>query len=91
MPHLNEAQRNNAIGILHVEASESQTAVTRVFNVNQSTISQLSDRFRKHRSTRDLRRSGQPRVTTNAQDCYIRLQHLREQSRTATSTASFIL
>lgn len=44
MPRLNEAQRNNAIGRL--EAGESQTAVARVFNVNQSTISHLRNRFR---------------------------------------------
>lgn len=36
MPRLNEAQRNNAIGRL--EAGESQTAVARVLNVNQSTF-----------------------------------------------------
>lgn len=88
MPRLNEAQRNNAIGRL--EAGKSQTAVARVFNVNQSTISHLRNRFRQHGSTRDLPRSGRPRVTTASQDRYIRLQHLRERFRTATSTASSI-
>lgn len=43
MPRLNEAQRNNAIGRL--EAGESQTAVATTFNVSQSTISRLWDRF----------------------------------------------
>lgn len=32
-------------------------------------------------------RSGRPRVTTAAQDRFIRLQHLRERFRTTTSTA----
>lgn len=38
MPGLYEAQRNNAIGRL--VAGESQTAVARVFDVNQSTMYQ---------------------------------------------------
>lgn len=88
MPRLNEAQRNNAIGRL--EAGESQTAVATTFNVSQSTISRLWDRYLQHRSTRDLPRSGRPRVTTAAQDRYIRVRHLRDRFTTATSTASSI-
>jgi len=88
MPRLNEAQRNNAIGRL--KAGESHTAVARIFNVTQSTISRLWDRYQVNGSTRDLARSGRPRVTTAAQDRYIRLRHLRERFTTATSTASTI-
>lgn len=88
MPRLNEAQRNNAIGRL--EAGESQAAVATILNVSQSTISRLWDKYRQHGATRDLPRSGRPRVTTPAQDRYIRLRHLRERFTTATSTASAI-
>jgi transposase len=80
MPRLNGAQRNNAIGRL--EAGESQTAVARIFNVSQ--------RYQQNGSTRDLPRSGRPRVTTAAQDRYIRLRHLRERFATAMSTSSTI-
>ena len=76
MPRLNEAQCNNAIGRL--EAGESQAAVAGIFNVTQSTISRLWARYQQHQSTLDLPRSGRPRVTTPAQDRYIRLGHLHE-------------
>jgi transposase len=62
MPRLNEAQHNNAIGRL--EAGESQIAVARIFNVYQSTISRLWDRYQQNGSTCDLQRSGRPKVTT---------------------------
>jgi transposase len=88
MPSLNEAQRKNAIGRL--KAGESQTAVVRVFNVSQTTISRRWDRCQQNGSTRYLPRSGRPRVTTAAQDRYIQLRYLREQFTTATSTASAI-
>ena len=89
MPPLNEAQRNNAIGRL--EVGETQTEVANTFHVSQSTISRLWDRYRQHRSTRDLPRSGRRRVTTAAQDLYIRVRHLQDRFTTATSTASSIL
>lgn len=88
MPRLTEAQRNNAIGRL--EAGESQTAVATTFNVSQSTISRLWNRYRQHGSTCDLPRSGRPRVTTATQDRYIRVRHLRDRFTTATFTASSI-
>ncbi|XP_041346984.1 uncharacterized protein LOC121366707 [Gigantopelta aegis] len=88
MLRLNEAQRNNAVGQL--EAGESQSEVARLFNVYPSTISRLWICYQAHRSTRYLRRSGRPRVTTPAQDRYIRLRHLRQRTTTATSTQSAI-
>jgi transposase len=87
MPRLNEAQCNNAIGRL--EAGESKTAVARIFNMFQSTISRLWDRYQKNGLTRDLPKSGRPKVTT-AQDRYIRLRLLCERFTTATFTASTI-
>lgn len=85
MPRLNEAQRNNAIGRLQCGVSFS--AVARNFNVAPSTITRLWYRYQRQGSTRDLPRSGRPRVTTRAQDRYIRLRHLRDRITTATSTA----
>ncbi|XP_067664519.1 uncharacterized protein [Haliotis asinina] len=88
MPRLNEAQRNDAIGRL--EAGETRSDVAMFFNVPPSTISRLWERYQQHGSTRDLPRSGRPRVTTAAQDRYIRLQHLSQRTTTAASTASTI-
>ena len=88
MPRLSEAQRNNIIGRL--QAGESQQTVANVLNVSQSTISRLWNRFQQQGSTRDRPRSGRPRVTSQAQDRFIRLRHLRQRFQTAASTASVI-
>ena len=88
MPRLNAADRNIAIGRL--EAGESQSAVARHYNVHQSTISRLWDRYVTTNSTRDRQRTGRPRVTTPAQDRYIRLFHLRHRQATATDTAGHV-
>ena len=53
-----------------------------------SLIGQIST---TSRSTRDLPRSGRPRMPTAAQDRYIRVPHLRVRFTTATSIASSIL
>ncbi|XP_076343021.1 uncharacterized protein LOC143243128 isoform X3 [Tachypleus tridentatus] len=55
------------------------------------TITRLWNRHQQHGSTRDRPRSGRPRLTTPAQDHYIRLRHLRDRTTTATSTASTVL
>ena len=78
MPRLNCTNRNIAIGLL--EAGQSQQTVARRMAVHQTTISRLWARPR----------SGRPRVTTRAQDRYIRVHHLRHRTATATSTASNI-
>lgn len=88
MPRLNEENRNRAIGRL--EAGESQSSVARRLNVRQSTISRLWHRYTQHNSTRDRPRSGRPRVTTPAQDRYIRVLHLRNRAVTATYTADHV-
>ena len=88
MPRLSEDQRNNAIGRL--QADETQTHVSRVLNVSQSNISRLWDRYQQQCSTHDRPWSGRPRVTTPAQNCHIRLRHLRDRFTTATSTAAAI-
>ena len=76
MPPLRAAARENAIGRL--QAGQRQ-AVAHALNVSQSTISRLWNRFRQSGSTADAPRSGRPRVTTPAQDRFIRLCHLRNR------------
>ena len=85
MPRLSAADRNIAIGRL--EAGESQSAVARHFNVHHTTINRLWHRYNQFNSTNDRPRSGRPRVTTPAQDRFIRLFHLRHRFAVATATA----
>ena len=84
MPPLRAAARENAIG--HLQAGQRQTDVAHALNVSQSTISRLWNRFRQSGSTADAPRSGRPRVTTPAQDRFIRLRHLRNRFLSAQST-----
>ena len=88
MPRLNAAERNIAIGRL--EAGQSQNAVAQHFQVHRSTISRLWNRYTRYNSTEDRPRSGRPRVTTPAQDRYIRLHHLRHRHVAATDTAGHV-
>ena len=85
MPRLPEDLRNQAIGQL--AAGKSISAVARHFNVCRATIRNLQSRWRTTRSTKDAPRSGRLRVTSQAQDRYIRLLHLRNRFKTAQSTA----
>lgn len=88
MPRLNAAQRNNAIGRL--QAGATQQEVARHFGVSRQTISALWTRYNNTNRVDDRPRSGRPRVTTQAQDRYIRLRHLRDRTTTATSTTTQI-
>jgi transposase len=83
MPRLDTATRNIIAGRL--QASESQNAVTRLYNVHRSMISRLFQRYQQSGSTADRQRSGRPRITSAAQECYIRVLHLRNQTMTARS------
>ena len=69
-------------------AGMSEAAVVRHFGVARSTINRLRRRHNQTGSTRDRPRPGQPRVTTAAQDRYIRLKHLRNKFKTAVETAA---
>ena len=84
MPPLRAAARENATGRL--QAGQRQADVAHALNVSQSTISRLWNRFRQSGSTADAPRSGRPRVTTPAQDRFIRLRHLRNRFLSAQST-----
>ncbi|XP_048245276.1 uncharacterized protein LOC125376897 [Haliotis rufescens] len=86
MPRLDAATRNIAIGRL--QAGESQSSVARRLNVSQSTISRLATRYNQTGTTHDRPRTGRPRVTTPAQDRYIRVLHLRDRTATGESTAA---
>ena len=61
--------------------------VDREINCNVRTVRCLRQRYRETGRTADHPRSGRPRVTTPAQDWYIRTAHLRDRYRMATTTA----
>ena len=79
-------ERARALGMLETRAK--QTDVARVFDAHRSTVSRLVTRYRVTGAVTDLPRSGRPRATTLRQDKAIRLTHLRNRFKTATSTAS---
>ena len=64
---------DNVIGRLQI--GQSQTEIARHFNVDQSTISCFWQRLNQTGSAQDHHRSS-PRITTPAQDWYIRVFHL---------------
>lgn len=88
MPRLSPVQRENALGRL--QAGQTRTNVARVLNVSPSTISRLWTRFQRTGSSADAPRTGRPRVTTQAQDRFIRLRHLRNRFLPASSTVQII-
>lgn len=85
MPRLPQHCRDQAIGML--EAGNSVNMVARRFGCTRMAIYQLQRRYRDTGRTQDRPRSGRPRVTTPIQDRRIRLLHLRDRFRSATTTA----
>ena len=85
MSQMNASVRENALGRL--QAGQSQSEVARALHVSQSTISRLWHRFEQTGSSAPAPRSGRPRVTTQAQDRYIRVTHLRNRFQSASVTA----
>lgn len=85
MPRLTVAQRARAHGLL--EAGLSIRDVAERFGVSRPTIRQVQRRFNETGAFDDRPRSGRPRVTTERQDRYMILSHLRDRFRTATTTA----
>ncbi len=88
MPRLSQVERDQAIGML--TAGMTQAEVARRLGCHCCTIARLRQRYRQTGVTRDRPRSGQPRVTTVAQDRRIRTMHLRNRLRPATMTATDI-
>ena len=70
MPHLNMDQRNQEIGML--SAGASQCHVASVMNCNQSTLSDLWNRYQQLGHARGRPLSGLPHMTTAHQDRYMR-------------------
>ena len=85
MSRLTENQRNQALGQLQAGASVTDVALR--FNVQRNTIYALQRRYLATGSARDHFRSGKLRVTTAAQDRFIRISHLRNRFQTAQRTA----
>lgn len=88
MVRLSEDERLRAVGML--QTGMLQVEVARRFGVHRNTISSLWRRYQQHGNTRDLPRSGRPRVTSVRQDNHIRLMHLRNRLQPATLTARTI-
>ena len=84
MPRLNEAQRPEAIGMLR---AMPVIDVANHFNCHRATIHKLKSRYQTTGHVGDLPRTGRPRVTTDAEDRRIRISHLRNRIKTASSTA----
>uniref|UniRef100_A0A673YR65 Tc1-like transposase DDE domain-containing protein n=1 Tax=Salmo trutta TaxID=8032 RepID=A0A673YR65_SALTR len=61
--------------------------VARAINCNVRAVRRLRQRYGETGRTADRPRSDRPRVTTPAQDRYIRTSHLRDRYRMATTTA----
>ena len=87
MPRLYPATRNNIIDRL--QAGKSQSEVVRQFNIHQNTIWRLWQRLQTG-SAQDHPRSCKPRITTPAQDRYIRVFHLHHRKVTDATTAAGI-
>ena len=85
MPRLSPEERGRALGLL--EAGVPVSRVARMFNVTRATLYSLQDRFHATGTGRDRQRTGRPRVTTRAEDRFIRLQHLRNRFQPAAVTA----
>ena len=85
IPRLRQDDRERAVGM--AQAGMTYQAVTDHFNVSKITISRLMIRLRQTGRTNDRPLNGRPRVTSQRQDIYLRLIHLRNRKITAEDTA----
>ncbi|XP_067310701.1 uncharacterized protein [Pseudorasbora parva] len=85
MPRVPAHLRERALGML--QGGMRTADVARAINCRVRTVRRLRQRYRETGRTADHPRSGRPRVTTPAQDRYIRISHLRDRYRMATTTA----
>jgi len=86
MPKIPENLSERALGMLVAGCKTAEVAAC--VGASVQSIRSLRRWFAQTGSTRDLPRSGRPRVTSRAQDRYILNQHLRDRFRTATATAA---
>ena len=89
MPRLTAEQRERAIGMANMGATQVHIAQT--FGCNRMTVARLLQRFNQTGHTRDRPRSGRPRITTPGEDRYLRTLHLRNRFLTVTSSAATAL
>ena len=68
-PGMTFEQRERAIGML--TAGMSERVVARHFQLHESTISQLLNRFQQTGNVADRSRSGRPRKTTPREDRFL--------------------
>ena len=82
MPRVNAHLREHALGML--QGGMRTANVARAIHFNVHTVRRLRRRYRETGQTADHPRSGRPRVTTPAQDRYIRTSDMPElhQERT---------
>jgi transposase len=85
MPRVPANLCERALGML--QGGMRTADVARAINWNVRTVRRLRQRYRQTGRTADRPRSGRPRVTTPAQDRYIRTSHQWDRNRMATSTA----
>lgn len=85
MPRLSRRERWQAFGMLTAGVSTRDIAAQ--FNCSHSTIVRLNQRVTTTGTGDDRPRTGQPRVTTQHQDQFIRLTHLRDRFQTASNTS----
>ncbi|KAG2469041.1 HIF3A factor, partial [Polypterus senegalus] len=79
MPRVPAHLRERALGML--QGGMRIADVARAINCHVRTVRRLRQRYRETGRTADHPRSGRPRVTTPAQDRYIRISHLRDRPR----------
>ena len=85
MPRLSENKRNQAIGMLQAGAMVNDVA--QHFRCSRQTIHNFNTRFLITCYVRDRPRPGQRRVTSQLDDHYNTLTHLRNRFLPATATA----
>ncbi|KAG2470464.1 ARPIN protein, partial [Polypterus senegalus] len=76
MPRVPAHLRERALGML--QGGMRTADVARAINCHVRTVRRLRQHYRETGRTADHPRSGRPRVTTPAQDRYIRISHLRD-------------
>ena len=89
MPRVPAHLRERALVML--QGGMRTADVARAINCNVRSVRCLRQRCRETERTARCPRSGRPRVTTHAQDRYIRTSHLQDRYRMATTTARFTL
>ena len=83
MPRVPVHLWERALGML--QGGMRTVDVARAIHCNVRTVRSLRQRYRETRWTADHPCIGRPRVTTPAQDQYIRTSHLRDRYRMATT------